>query len=73
MGFSDWDGTFDHDGAMAQDAPAAKTDAPTAPIDKDKFSYALGMQFGESFKSSRWILIRPRLARRLQMRTTAAS
>jgi len=42
--------TFDHDGGDAQDAPAAKTDAPTAPIDKDKFSYALGMQFGESFK-----------------------
>jgi FKBP-type peptidyl-prolyl cis-trans isomerase FklB len=34
----------------AQDAPAPKTDAPAAPIDKDKFSYALGMQFGESFK-----------------------
>lgn len=37
-------------GATAQDAPAAKPDAPAAPIDKDKFSYALGMQFGESFK-----------------------
>ncbi|SRR5258708_7934357 len=36
--------------ATAQDAPAAKPDAPAAPIDKDKFSYALGMQFGESFK-----------------------
>ncbi len=43
--------------ATAQDAPAAKPDAPAAKpeappvkIDKDKFSYALGMQFGESFK-----------------------
>jgi len=33
--------------AAAQDAPDAKT-AP--PIDKDKFSYALGMNFGSSFK-----------------------
>jgi FKBP-type peptidyl-prolyl cis-trans isomerase FklB len=33
--------------ATAQDAPAAK---PDTKIDKDKFSYALGMQFGESFK-----------------------
>lgn len=36
--------------ATAQDAAAPKTDAPAAPVDKDKFSYALGMQFGESFK-----------------------
>ena len=37
--------------AAKPDAPAAKPDAPAAPkIDKDKFSYALGMQFGESFK-----------------------
>ena len=33
--------------ATAQDAPDAKT-AP--PIDKDKFSYALGMNFGSNFK-----------------------
>jgi FKBP-type peptidyl-prolyl cis-trans isomerase FklB len=37
-------------GATAQDAPAAKPDAPAVAMDKDKFSYALGMQFGESFK-----------------------